>query len=151
MKLLFVCTGNSCRSVMAQFLLRKLAAERGLGWEARSCGVAAERYFPVPDGVRQSLADRGIEKIEHVPQLVSRELLAWADLVVPMARPHRDALLDEYPEHTGKIQLFSEFAGRGEEDVADPIGQPVSVYRRCRDIIEQGLAAALERHAANDT
>ncbi|TBR20962.1 low molecular weight protein arginine phosphatase [bacterium] len=148
MKILFVCTGNTCRSLMAERLLLKLAADKGLkGWEARSAGMAAERYFPVPGGVKRALADRGTNADGHVPQLVSRELLAWADVVAPMTAGHRDALLEEYPEFTSKTKLFSELAGRGEADVADPIGQPDEVYRRCRDELASGLDAYLRNHA----
>ncbi|MBI3297056.1 MAG: low molecular weight protein arginine phosphatase [Elusimicrobia bacterium] len=149
MKVLFVCTGNTCRSLMAERLLLKMAADRKLaGWDARSAGVAAERYFAVPDGVKKALADRGTSTEGHVPQLTGRELLAWADLVVAMTSGHREALLDQYPEFTSKTKLFSELAGRGEADVADPIGQPDAVYRRCRDEIETGLDAFLRKHAS---
>ncbi|MDE2293144.1 MAG: low molecular weight protein arginine phosphatase [Elusimicrobia bacterium] len=149
MKVLFVCTGNTCRSLMAERLLLKLAADRGLpGVEARSAGVAAERYFPVPEGVRKALAERGTSPEGHVPQLVGRELLAWADLVVPMTRAHREGLLDQYPEFTSKTRLFSELAGRGEADVADPIGKPDAVYKACRDELESGLESFLRDHAS---
>ena len=148
MKVLFVCTGNTCRSLMAERLLRKMAADKGLkGWEARSAGMAAERYFPVPGGVKRALAERATDADGHTPQLVTRELLAWADLVAPMTAGHREALLDEYPEFTSKTKLFSELAGRGEADVADPIGQPDDVYRKCRDELETGLTAFLRNHA----
>lgn len=148
MKVLFVCTGNTCRSLMAERLLLKLAADKGLtGWESRSAGMAAERYFPVPGGVKRMLAERGTNADGHTPQLVSRELLAWADLVAPMTSGHREALLDQYPEFTSKTKLFSELAGKGEADVADPIGQPDDVYRKCRDELQSGLEAFLRNHA----
>lgn len=151
MKVLFVCTGNTCRSVIAERLLRKMASDKGLqGWEARSAGVAAERYFPMPEGVKKALAERGTSPEGHIPQLVGRELMGWADLVVAMTRGHREALLDQYPEFTSKTKLFSEIAGRAEADVADPIGQPDAVYRRCRDEIETGLQAFLRDHASKE-
>ena len=145
MKVLFVCTGNSCRSVMAHFLLNRMAADRELsGWEARSAGIAAERHFGVPDGVRNALKAKGIEDIEHVPQLATREILRWADLVLPMARMHRDYLLDQYPEFTSKTRLFLQHAGSGEKDVPDPIGKPDAGYVECRDLIEGALLKILE-------
>lgn len=145
MNILFVCTGNSCRSVMAEYLLNDMAKKRGVSWNARSAGTAAERYFPTPEGVKTSLGERGIE-VNHTPQLVGRELMDWAGLVVAMTRGHRDHLIDLYPEHTDKVVLFSEFAGQGTADVSDPIGKPVKIYRECADLLEKGISAALERH-----
>ena len=149
MKILFVCTGNSCRSVMAEFLLNKMAADLGLkDWEARSCGVAAERYFPIPGGVHKALAARGITEVSHTPQLVTREALRWADAVLCMTRGHKEILLDEYPEFTDKIRAFGEFVGWGPRDIEDPIGQPEPVYRACSDILEKGIRSVIETHAA---
>ena len=130
---------------MAHFLLNRMASDRGLpDWEARSAGIAAERHFGVPEGVRNALLSKGIEKIEHIPQLATRDILRWADLVLPMARMHRDYLLDQYPEFTSKTRLFLRHAGQGEGDVPDPIGKPDAVYVECRDLIEGGLLKILE-------
>ena len=148
MKILFVCTGNSCRSVMAEYLFNKIAAERGLsGWEARSAGIAAERYFGVPPEALKALDERGISEVRHVPQLATRELMAWADLVLCMAAVHFEVLHDQFPEHIEKTHLFLKYAGLGERDVDDPIGQPDEVYRRTRDIVGSGLEAVLKRDA----
>ncbi|MFH2205100.1 MAG: low molecular weight protein arginine phosphatase [Elusimicrobiota bacterium] len=149
MKVVFVCTGNSCRSVMAEYLLNKMAADRGLqDWTARSCGTAAEPYFPTPEGVRTALKDRGIDKVEHTPELAGRELLGWADVVLTMARHHREHLLDQFPEFTDKTHMFLEHTLGEEGDVDDPISQPTAVYRQCRDKIEQALIQFMEKHAS---
>ncbi|MBI4422133.1 MAG: low molecular weight protein arginine phosphatase [Elusimicrobia bacterium] len=148
MKALFVCTGNTCRSVMAEFLFKREAGRRSLeGWEARSAGLAAERYFVIPQAVRTALAQHGVQDVEHIPQLVTREQLRWADAVLPMTRAHRDALWDQFPEHRHKTRLFLEAAGLGERDVDDPIGRPDDVYFRCRDILAEGVRALIQNHA----
>lgn len=152
MKIVFVCTGNSCRSVIAHYLLKKMAQDKGFtDWEIQSCGVAAEPHFPTPEGVLAALKERGIENINHTPQLAGRELLTWADAVLTMTREHRDYLLDQYPEFTDKTFQFMEYATGESANVADPLGQAMPVYLSCRDIIEKALASLLEKHAPTST
>ncbi|OGS58300.1 MAG: hypothetical protein A3J79_04040, partial [Elusimicrobia bacterium RIFOXYB2_FULL_62_6] len=134
---------NACRSVMAQRLLARLG---GPGFEARSAGVAAEGYFQVPAGVRAALKGHGVEGFEHRPQLVTRELLAWADLVLVMERGHREFILDKFPEFRAKVHVLKAYAGRpGPEDVADPIGQADEVYAACCAELRACVEALLAR------
>ena len=74
-RILFVCTGNICRSAMAELLLRHLSAVRGLGIETASAGVAAESYYQVPDVARRLLTAEGVPPFEHKPRLATRETL----------------------------------------------------------------------------
>jgi protein-tyrosine-phosphatase len=141
---LFVCTGNSCRSVMAEFLLARLARDRGLDLSARSCGVAADPAFSLPAGVRAALRAQGIGEVEHVPTPVSRELLNWADLVLVMESRQRHLLLGLFPDSAGKIHSLSGFAGlAGPEDIADPIGRSDKVYTDCCRKIKAALEIIL--------
>jgi protein-tyrosine phosphatase len=145
-KFLFVCTGNACRSVMAQQLLARLG---GPACEARSAGVAAEGYFQVPVGVRAALKAQGVPDFEHRPQLVTRELLAWADLVLVMERGHRELILDKFPEFRGRVHTLRGYLGRpAPEDVADPIGQADEVYAACCAEIKSCVEALLARDRA---
>jgi len=144
---LFVCTGNSCRSVMAESLMLRLARDRGLDLSARSCGVAADPAFPVPGGVRAALRAQGIGEVEHVPTPVSRELLDWAETVLVMERRQRRLLLGLFPDSADKVHTLSGFAGlAGPEDIADPIGQPDTIYADCCRKIQMALEAIIERY-----
>ncbi len=146
-RFLFVCTGNVCRSFMAELLLKEMAASRGLKLEVRSCGVAAERYFQVPPEIWRALEPLGISPCPHVPQLVSRELLGWADVALAMTRAHCEYVCDLYPEFTAKIEPLRRFAGfPDDEDVEDPIGRPDAVYAACRDRIKEALEALLKKY-----
>ena len=138
-KFLFICTGNICRSFMAERLLQKMSADMKLGWEAKSCGVAAEGYFKVPSSVDAALAERGIEKAEHKPQLASRELLAWCDVALTMTREHFEMVRDQFPEFTSKLHILRQYAGLKDADIGDPMGQPPLAFKACRDKIEEAL------------
>jgi len=148
MNVLLICTGNSCRSVIAHYLLEHMARERGLPWKIQSCGIAAQSSFPIPAAVHKALAQRGVRDVRHTPQPLTRELLEWADVALTMTRMHRDFARDLFPEFRSKIHLLIEYASGVESDVEDPIGQPDEAYFRCREVLEKALAATLEKHAA---
>ena len=145
-KLLFICTGNTCRSVMAEFLINKISAERGLGLTAKSCGIAAERYFAIPPGVKAALKTEGITKVEHVAQLIGRELLGWADLALTMTRAQREVVTDLFPEFGPKVHVLRQYAGLPNLDIDDPIGSPDPVYAAARDTIREALEALIQKH-----
>jgi tRNA threonylcarbamoyl adenosine modification protein (Sua5/YciO/YrdC/YwlC family) len=139
-RFLFVCTGNSCRSVMAEFLLNKMSQARGLDLQGRSAGVAADPAFPIPAGVRAALTAEGIAAVEHVPTPISRELMDWADLVLAMERRHCQLLRVLFPDAAHKIATLG-----GADDVADPIGQSDAVYADCCRTILTALETILGR------
>ncbi len=151
-KVLTICTGNTCRSVMAQFLIKKLAIEAGLEVEVRSCGILAEGYFKVPPGVKNALKEFGVETIGHSPQVVTRDILTWADLALTMSSEHREAVLDQFPEFRKKTHIFRPYAGMpGPEDVADPIGKADAVYLECCKEIHKAVAAIVDRLAGESS
>lgn len=140
-RVLFVCTGNICRSAMAEHLLRHWSAQRSLALEVRSAGIAAEGWYEVPEHARRLLAAEGVPPFEHRPQLLTREQLRWADTVLVMAEHHRDHICELYPEFTGKTLLLRAAAGFGEQDVADPMGKSYEVFASCLAVIRESLEA----------
>lgn len=150
MNILFICTGNVCRSLMAEILMNRLCSRARLNIDARSCGIAAERYFQPPQEVWRTLSALAIEPREHQARLVTRELLEWADLALAMTRLHRETVLDLYPEFTRKVHVLRRYAGLPDPDISDPIGQPLPFYESCRDRIIEALEALTKTYESQD-
>ena len=144
-KVLFVCTGNICRSAMAEQLLRQLAADRKLDLETRSAGTHAQDYYEVPAVVHRLLGKEGLPPFVHKARLVTREALRWADVVLVMTQDHYDHLVELYPEFTAKTRLLRAEAGFGEEDVEDPMGRSDEVFTHCMNVLQESLQAWLAR------
>ncbi len=106
--ILFVCTGNTCRSPMAEALLRKMAEEKGLDLEIRSAGVFAETGAAASAGAQKALQQRGI-KMEHQAQLVTSKLINWSDIILTMTLGHKQQLLAQYPASMNKTFTLKEF------------------------------------------
>lgn len=144
-KYLFICTGNICRSITAELMLNDAAQGAGLDIIAKSCGIAAETYYGVPDEIWKALEKDFIFPRTHKPQLITRELLAWADVALAMTREHLEVAIEMFPDHQHKLKLFNEYAGLGDVDVADPMGQEQEAYNDARDRIRVAIDNLIKR------
>ncbi|WP_400162246.1 low molecular weight protein arginine phosphatase [Brevibacillus sp. TJ4] len=146
-RILFVCTGNTCRSPMAEALFRTKA--KGQGWEIRSAGVAAFDGQPASRHAVDVLRERGIES-EHQASRINDELVDWSDLILTMTHNHKQAILAYYPAARSKVYTLREFVGvEGYGDIADPFGGALEDYRRCAVEIEESLDMLYEQLAQN--
>jgi glycine hydroxymethyltransferase len=141
-RILFVCTGNICRSPMAEGMMRELVKGR-TDVVVLSAGVSAPRGSSASRSAVDALSELGINLATFRSQPVTGELLEQCTHVFTMTREHRRLLDLLYPEQGSKIRLLGEFI-RGGGDVPDPIGQGLTTYKRCRDAIKSALAQILD-------
>jgi RpiB/LacA/LacB family sugar-phosphate isomerase len=143
--ILFICTGNVCRSPMAEGLFRH--AVKGSGkYRVLSAGVGAvDGQPPSPHAVR-ALKDLGIDISRQRSQMLTAELVQQSDYIFGMTHGHVDAvnlLFPQAAEKTFLLREFDETLDVFEKDISDPIGGSYEVYLNCRDQIEQGIASML--------
>ena len=143
---LFVCTGNICRSPLAASLLEHALKARALEVTVASAGTGAWDGAPASEGAYLVGLEQGLDLSGHRARLLTRELVERADLILTMARHHR-ARVDELGGE-GKVFVLGEYAGRGADEVSDPFGGDLGVYRDTCQELESLAAAVADRLAA---
>jgi len=146
--ILFVCTGNTCRSPMAEVICKKLLAERlqcspddleNCGYLVLSAGVAANPNDGASPMAREVVSTYGMCLEDHQSQPLTETLIRFADQIFVLARNHREAILSFWPNVDMRLHVLRPDGG----DISDPIGGNYDVYERCANEIETAIAARI--------
>ena len=139
--MLFVCTGNTCRSAMAEGICNAMAKRQNKAVQAASCGLAAFAGDAATPQAVAAAAHYGADLTKHRARPVSRYLLERADAVYCMTRQHKATLCAAAPEAAEKVFCLAE------QDITDPFGGTAAVYEKTAAQIAAAVERLLRREA----
>ncbi len=146
--ILFVCTGNSCRSVMAEYILKDTLSGRK-DIEIISAGTGVFFRSSASAETIAVLQEQGIDASKHLSESLTTIMLKKADLIIVMTRGHREQVLERVPEVEKRVYLLKEFVNMPiglhmDIDVPDPIGRSHQAYKECLAVIKEAVHKIVE-------
>lgn len=145
MNILFVCTGNTCRSPMAENLFKNMLKEEDIDVDrVGSAGINAIPHQFASENAEVVLGEKGIDLDSHRSQMLTIKLTEEFDLILTMTETHKQAILSTAPWLSEKAFTLKEYVGL-EGDISDPFGGSVEVYRESARDIEDSLKRLIEK------
>jgi len=144
-EILFVCTGNTCRSPMAEGLLKQY--DHGEERRVLSAGIMAADGQGASQMAVETMKKRGIDLTKHRSRSLTIEMIEQADWVLTMTENHKNHILLLLPEHTNKVKTLKEFHDSKTKDrnIMDPFGRSISAYEKTADELERLIQALIRQ------
>jgi len=146
LRVLFVCTGNTCRSPMAAAYFKKLCDERGVTHIlVDSAGISTNSKDSVNEKARAVLAENGLVPLRLKSAILNQRHMRMAGLILTMTGQQHELLVSRFPFAEKRCRPLMATLHRRGSDVFDPYGGSLDDYRRCLDMMKPALEALLDR------
>ena len=144
MKITFVCTGNTCRSPMAEAILTDLVQKNKMDIDVISRGLSVYESETINPKASQALCNMGINGFTHVSKQIDFEDVLTSDLILTMTQQHKATLSKAYDEEKYKIFTLLEYISNSKDDISDPYGKSQIFYNFCSEELKKYIDILFE-------